>query len=101
MKFVCDAPGGKAWLQIETEAEPALESGLMGHAVKKHFRQARDHAARSYVPPSSPSIERDTVLKAHLRHVMRVFLTLRDAEGSGLATAMLPPPTKTHERSGL
>ncbi len=92
MRFVCDAPGGTTWFQIETEAEAALESDLMGHAVEKHFRQARDQAAASYVPPHGSTIERDIGLEAHLRRVMPVFLTLRDQEGQGLATAMLPPP---------
>ena len=64
----------------------------MGHAVEKHFRQAREHATTTYVPPSGPSIERDIGLKAHLQRVMPVFLTLRDQDGNGLATAMLPPP---------
>src|SRR5215204_3634174 len=91
MRYVCDAPDGKTWFQIETEAEAALESDLMRHAVEKHFRQARDHAATSYVPSSGSSIERDIGLKAHLQRVMPVFLTLRDQEGNGLATAMLPP----------
>ena len=92
MRYVCDAPDRKTWFQIETEGEAARESDLMGHAVEKHFRQAREHAATTYVPPSGPSIERDIGLKAHLQRVMPVFLTLRDAEGNGLATAMLPPP---------
>src|SRR3954466_4458838 len=70
MQFVCDAPGGQAWFQIETEAEAALESDLMNHAVEKHFRQAREHAATTYVPPSGSSIERDIGLKAHLQRVM-------------------------------
>ena len=93
MRYVCDAPDGKAWFLIETEGEAALESDLMGHAVEKHFRQAREHARMSYVPPSGSSyIERDIGLKAHVQRVMPMFLTLRDAEGNGLATAMLPPP---------
>jgi hypothetical protein len=92
MRFVCDAPGGQAWFQIETEAEAALESDLMQHAVEKHFRQAREHAATTYVPPSGSYIEQNIGLKAHLQRVMPVFLTLRDQEGKGLATAMLPPP---------
>ena len=29
MRYVCDAPSGKTWFQIETEAEAALESALM------------------------------------------------------------------------
>src|SRR4051794_26430296 len=92
MRFVCDAPRGQAWFQIETEAEAALESDLMKHAVEKHFRQAREHAITTYVPPTGCYIERNIGLKAHLQRVMPMFLTLRDQEGSGLATAMLPPP---------
>ena len=76
MRFVCDAPHGQAWFQIETEAEAALESDLMNHAVEKHFRQAREHARMSYVPPSGSYIEQDIGLKAHIQRVMPVFLTL-------------------------
>ena len=94
MPFVCDAPGGKTWFQIETEAEAALESALMQHAVEKHFRQAREHAKMSYVPPSGAYIEQDIGLKAHLQRVMPVLLTLRDQDGNGLATAMLPPASQ-------
>jgi hypothetical protein len=92
MQYMCDAPDGKTWFQIETEAEAVLESDLMGHAVEKHFRQAREHARKTYVPPSGSYIEQDIGLKAHIQRVMSVFLTLRDQEGNGLATAMLPPP---------
>src|SRR5215212_4785560 len=91
MRHVCDAPDGKTWFQIETEVEAARESALMGHAVEKLFRQAREHAKTSYVPPSGSYIERDIGLKAHIQRVMPVFLTLRDQDGNGLATAMLPP----------
>lgn len=90
MEFVCDAPGGKAWFRIETEAEAATESELMGHAVEKHFRRARDAAAASYDPGDVPFVERDIGRAAHLRRAMPVFLTLRDAEGTALVTAMLP-----------
>ena len=93
MRFVCDAPRGHAWFQIETEAEAALESDLMNHAVEKHFRQAREHAIATYVPPSGSYIEENIGLKAHLERIMPIFLTLRDQEGKGLATAILPPPT--------
>src|SRR3954466_8774656 len=89
MQFVCDAPGGQAWFQIETEAEAALESDLMNHAVEKHFRQGREQATTTYVPPSGSYIERDIGLKANPERVMAVFLTLRGPEGNGLATAML------------
>ncbi len=92
MRYVCDAPYGKTWFQIETEAEAALESDLMNHAVEKHFRQAREHAITTYAPPSGSYIEQNIGLKAHLQRVMPVFLTLRDQDGNGLATAMLPPP---------
>jgi len=92
MQYVCDVPGSKTWFRIETEAEAALESRAMNHAVEKYFRHAQEQAARTYVPPrSGPFIEQDIGLKAHIRRVMPVFLTLRDAEGNALATAMLPP----------
>jgi hypothetical protein len=91
MQYVCDAPEGKTWFRIETEAEAALESDLMGHAVEKHFQQAREQATAAYVPPPGLSIEQNIGLKAHLQRVMPIFLTLRDEEGNGLATAMLPP----------
>jgi hypothetical protein len=92
MKYVCDAPGAKTWFRIETEAEAILESRAMNHAVEKHFRRAHDEAAKTYVPPRSGSfIEQNIGLKAHIQRVMPVFLTLRDGEGTALATAMLPP----------
>ena len=90
MDYVCDVTGGKTWFQIETEAEAIRESALMGHAVEKHFRQAKERAEASYVPPSGPFIEQQIGLKAHLRRTMPRFFTLRDPEGSGLATAMVP-----------
>ncbi len=89
MRYVCDAPGG-TWFRIETVSEAALETDLMNHAVEKHFRTARDLAADSYAPPPGPYIEQDIGLEAHVRRVMPMFLTLRDDEGNGLATAMLP-----------
>src|SRR4051794_33977659 len=75
MRYVCDAPDGKTWFQIETEAEAALESDLMNHAVEKHVRQAREHAKSSYVPPCGSYIEQDIGLNAHIQRVMPVFLT--------------------------
>ena len=74
MRFVCDAPDGKTWFQIETEGEAARESDLMNHAVEKHFRQAREHGTTTYVPPSGSYIEQNIGLKAHLERVMPVFL---------------------------
>jgi hypothetical protein len=91
MQYVCDAPGGKTWFRIETEGEAALESDLMRHAVEKHFLQARERALATYAPSPGRWVEQDIGLKDHLRRSMPVFLTLRDPEGGGLATAMLPP----------
>ena len=92
MQFVCDASKGRTWFRIETEAEAAAESRLMHHAVEKHFLTAQTRARRSYVP--GRGLERDIGLKAHLARTMPVFLTLRADDGSGLATAMLPPGGK-------
>lgn len=98
MQFVCDAPP-KTWFRIETAGEAALESRAMNHAVEKYFKQYYEQAARSYVPPpSAPYIEQNIGLKAHIQRVMPLFLTLRDAEGKALVTAMLPPLGKD-ERS--
>lgn len=94
MQFVCDAPHG-TWFRIETEGEAIQESQLMSHAVEKFFRQAMDNAAKSYVPPaSSRPFEQKIGLKGHVQRVMPIFVTLRDGEGKGLATAMLPPGAK-------
>ena len=91
MKFICDAPGGKAWFRLETESEAATESALMHHAVEKYYLQEKERAAQSYRPTSKIFVEQEIGLKAHLERKMAMFLTLRDAEGVGLATAMLPP----------
>ncbi|MBA1158237.1 hypothetical protein [Microvirga mediterraneensis] len=91
MQYICDAPGAKTWFRIETEGEAALESDAMHHAVEKHFRNAWEAAANGYQSASSPFIERNIGLKAHVQRMMPLFLTLRDAEGKTLVTAMLPP----------
>ena len=91
MQFICDAPGHKTWFRIDTEGEAALESAAMDHAVEKYFRQAWEAATGSYKPASGSFIERDIGLKSHIQRTMPMFLTLRDGEGSALATAMLPP----------
>lgn len=91
MKFICDTPDGKSWFRIETEAEADQESALMEHAVDKHFRREKDEAARSYRPPATVNFEQNIGLQAHILRTMPLFLTLRDAAGGGLATAMLPP----------
>jgi hypothetical protein len=91
MRYICDAPGGRTWFRIETEAEAIQESELMGHAVEKYFRNEREKAQHSYRPASKRVIEQDIGLKAHIQKAMPLFLTLRDGEGKGLVTAMLPP----------
>jgi hypothetical protein len=91
MKYVCDAPGGRTWFRLETEAEAARESELMHHAVEKYFRTEREKATRSYQPPSKVFFEQEIGLNAHLQRVMPLFLTLRDEDGNALVTAMLPP----------
>ena len=90
MQFICEAPP-KTWFRIETEAEAALESRAMQHAVERYFRQAYEQAAQSYVPPAVPIFEQNIGLKAYIQRTMPIFLTLRDGEGTPLATAMLPP----------
>jgi hypothetical protein len=91
MRFVCDATNGKAWFRIETEAEAARVSELMRHAVGKHFRRAHEQASQSYRPAPGPFVEQDIGREAYIRRTMPVFLTLRDGEGTALASAMLPP----------
>jgi hypothetical protein len=91
MKFVCDAPNGKTWFRIETEGEATLESEAMNHAVEKYFRGEHDKARASYRPSSANYIEQNIGLDAHIQREMPLFLTLRDSEGTPLATAMLPP----------
>jgi len=91
MKFICDATGKKSWFRLETEAEAEQESTLMGHAVAKHFRRARDKAVQSYKPASARFIEQDIGREAHVQRAMPLFLTLRDNDGTALVTAMLPP----------
>ena len=91
MQYVCDAPAGRTWFRLETEAEAVAESQLMSHAVEKHFREAQARATASFVPASQRFIEQEIGRKAHIQREMPLFLTLRDNEGKGLATAMLPP----------
>ena len=91
MQYVSDAPDGKTWFRIETAEEAAKESALMNHAVEKHFRQQWDAAATSFKPASNVYIEQNIGLKSHVQREMPLFLTLRNSDGDGLATAMLPP----------
>ena len=90
MQYVCEA-GPKTWFRFETALEAAQESLLMSHMVEKFFQQAYDQAVAKYVPPPGlRETEKRIGLKAHVQKVMPLFLTLRDREGNGLATAMLP-----------
>ena len=94
MQFVCDSPNG-TWFRIETEGEALQESQLMSHSVEKYFRQQSDDAAKTFVPPAtSRPFEQKIGLKAHVQKVMPIFLTLRERDGTGLVTAMLPPAGK-------
>jgi hypothetical protein len=91
MKYVCDAYRGKTWFRIETEAEAAEESRVMQHKVEKYFCQEKDKATKSFQPSSRVLFEQEIGLTAHIQREMPLFLTLRDAEGKALVTAMLPP----------
>jgi hypothetical protein len=96
MQYVCESPPNKTWFRIETEAEAFQESQAMDHAVEKYFAQAQEQAAAAYVPPAGRRvIEQNIGLKAHIQRAMPIFLTLRDNEGTALATAMLPPTGQT------
>ncbi len=91
MKYVCDAPGDLTWFQLETDAEAFSESELMQHAVEKYFLREQEKAAESFKPLTDVFIEQNIGLNDHVGRVMPRFLTLRDMDGKGLATAMLPP----------
>lgn len=91
MQYVCDA-GALTWFRLETEAEAAMESQLMEHAVARYFKEAYAAAMKSYQPPESvPAMEQNIGRKDHVARVMPRFMTLRDSEGTALVTAMLPP----------
>src|SRR5579864_8436576 len=91
MRYVCDGPGGKTWFRIESEAEAVAESETMRHAVEKYFRKEHVKAAQSFQPISKVRFEQEIGLKAHIQREMPLFLTLRESDGTPLATAMLPP----------
>jgi hypothetical protein len=91
MRYICEAPDGKAWFRIETEAEAAGDSAAMGHAVEKYFRNASAQAIETYRPVATVLFEQEIGLKAHIQREMPIFLTLRNDDGEPLATAMLPP----------
>lgn len=94
MQFVCDVAGGRTWFRLETESEAIQESEVMRHAVEKHFRRAYENASQTYNPAGIPFIEQDIGRAVHIRRIMPIFLSLRDAEGATLVTAMLPPPNQ-------
>ena len=96
MDFVCDAPDGKTWFRIVSEAEAVAESQEMRHEVAKHFRRHWEAAAKSFKPVSTVFIEQAIGREAHIKREMPLFLPLRDEEGTPLATAMLPPSGKPH-----
>jgi hypothetical protein len=91
MKYICDAPASRTWFRLETDAEAATESTQMRHAVEKHFLRERDKASASFRPISSRFVEQEIGREAHIQREMPLFLTLRDDDGAGLVTAMLPP----------
>jgi hypothetical protein len=90
MKYVCDAPRARTWFRIETEEEACQESALMRHSMATRFRLEMDKARHSFRPASTVFVEAEIGLRAHLLREMPMFLTLRDADGAPLATAMLP-----------
>ena len=90
MRYVVDAPNGKSWFRLETEAEAVEESQLMRHAVEKYFRLEREKAIQTFQPASKSFIEQDIGLNAHIQQTMPLFLTLRDQDGKAHVTAMLP-----------
>ncbi len=97
MQYVCDAGGRKTWFRLETEVEAAAESEALKHAVEKYFRREKAAAERLYHPTSTHPIERDIGLNAHVARTMPMFLTLREHDGTPVATAMLPPGGKDTE----
>jgi hypothetical protein len=94
VKYICDAPRGRTWFRLETDAEAAKESIDMQHAVEKHYLREKEQATQSFKPASAVNFEQLIGLKAHLEKTMPLFLTLRDQDGAGQVTAMLPPGGK-------
>ena len=94
MDYVCDAPGDLTWFRIVTEAEAVAESHELRHAVEKYFRREWERAEAAWCPPTTVFIEQAIGLADHIKRTMPLFLTLRDMDGGGHATAMLPPGGK-------
>jgi hypothetical protein len=97
MQYICDATERRTWFRIESEAEAATESEIMKHAVEKYFRREHEAAVRAWRPLTTNTIERDIGLAAHIQRTMPLFLTLREHDGTPLATAMLPPAGKVSD----
>src|SRR6266478_2635136 len=85
MRYICEAPGGRAWFRIETEAEAEGDSAAMRHAVEKYFRNAKAKATETYRPVSTVLFEQEIGLKAHIQREMPIFLTLRNDDGEPIA----------------
>ncbi|MES1202362.1 MAG: hypothetical protein ABUS57_13045 [Pseudomonadota bacterium] len=98
MQFVCDAPGQKTWFRIETEAEAEAEARLMSHSVNKYFARAWAEANESFQPRPGAVSEQNIGRKEFIARTMPLFLTLRADDGTGLATAMLPPEARNDAR---
>lgn len=97
MQYVCDAPSGATWFRLDTEAEAEAEARLMRHAIDKYFQRCAAAARESYrAPASAPTFEQAIGLKDHIARAMPIFLTLRADDGTGLASAMLPPLGRAH-----
>ncbi|MEI7712980.1 MAG: hypothetical protein WCI94_16200 [Rhodospirillales bacterium] len=95
MEYICDAPKNRTWFRLISEGEAVAESDAMHHAVEKHYRREWQRADESYRPATAVYIEQDIGKKAYIQRTMPLFLTLRDDEGNGLVTAMLPPTGKS------
>ncbi len=104
MKYVCDAPGGKTWFRIETEAEAAVESEDMRHAVEKFFRKEHEKAVQSFQPPSKVYFEQEIGLKAHMQTPSvrwASFTVSRSREAAATPTAATEPRRGALQARGL
>ena len=91
MRYVCDVSERMTWFRIETDGEALLEAMATQIAVAYFFEEERRKALSSYRPRAELSfLERDIGLESHIQRTMPLFLTLRDNNGSALATTMLP-----------
>ena len=78
---------------------PAILGALTIPAgVLFNFSTMDPHMRNAYAEEGNFEIEQQIGLNAHIQSEMPIFLTLRDGDGKGLATAMLPP--RGVDRSG-